>query len=136
MSIVRCELHGNIDTDFDAEHFIEGTEICTESAMTPEDIKKITPEGYGGDFEQTVQTSDIKKQPILLIGTVRSVDMYRRANFLNPNNSKRISRLEDAKGYREIGEVLAVGDWYRFNDILNLSRELEEYGFTIRSVQA
>lgn len=61
MSIVRCELHGNIDTDFDAEHFIEGTEICTESAMTPEDIKKVTPEGYGGDFEQTAQVTDMKQ---------------------------------------------------------------------------
>lgn len=78
----------------------------------------------------------MKNQPILLIGTVRAVDMYRRANFLNPNNSKRISKIEDARGYREIGEVLAVGDWYRFNDILNLSHELEQYGFTIRSVQA
>ena len=58
MSIVRCELHGNIDTDFDAEHFIEGTEICTESAMTPEDIKKITPPTYGGDWEITVQTNE------------------------------------------------------------------------------
>ena len=29
--------------------------------MTPEDIKKLTPEGYGGDFEQTVQTSTEEK---------------------------------------------------------------------------
>ena len=58
MSMVRCELHGNIDTDFDAEHFIEGTEICAESAMTPEDIKKVTPEGCGGDFEPTMQVAE------------------------------------------------------------------------------
>ena len=42
----------------DAEHFLEGTEICTESVMTPEDIKKVTPEGYGGDFEPTMQAGD------------------------------------------------------------------------------
>lgn len=28
MSIVHCDTHGNIDTDFDAEHFVEGTEEC------------------------------------------------------------------------------------------------------------
>lgn len=30
MSIVRCTDHGLIDTDFDAEHFIYGTEQCAE----------------------------------------------------------------------------------------------------------
>ena len=78
----------------------------------------------------------MKQQPILMIGTVRSVDMYRRANFLTPTNSKRVSSIQDALGYRDIGEVLAVGDWYRFNDIKELSRELEAHGYTIRSVQA
>ena len=58
MSIVRCEIHGNIDTDFDSEHFIDGTERCAESSMTPDDIKRITPEGYGGDFEPTMQVAE------------------------------------------------------------------------------
>lgn len=30
MSIVHCDIHGNIDTDFDSEHFIDGTEECGE----------------------------------------------------------------------------------------------------------
>lgn len=30
MSIVYCGIHGNIDTDFNAEHFIEGTLDCGE----------------------------------------------------------------------------------------------------------
>lgn len=31
MSVVYCSTHGNIDTDFEAEHFKEGTEECDES---------------------------------------------------------------------------------------------------------
>lgn len=124
-----------------------------EAGGTQEDINNYAHDvggacgaAYGGtcdhptcEFNENkseTMTNQASEQPILLIGTVRSVDMYRRANLLNPNNSKRISKIEDARGYRETGEVLAVGDWYRFNDILNLSRELEQYGFTIRSVQA
>lgn len=31
MSVVYCDLHGHIDTDFEAEHFIYGTEDCAET---------------------------------------------------------------------------------------------------------
>lgn len=39
MSVIHCDVHGNIDTDFYAEHFVEGTEQCAEYARTDEEFE-------------------------------------------------------------------------------------------------
>ena len=41
MSIVHCDTHGNIDTDFNAEHFKPGTEECAmaNTQKTVDDIE-------------------------------------------------------------------------------------------------
>ena len=70
MSVVHCDSHGDIDTDFDAEHFKYGTEECG-IYMTDLDviIDEIGQLGWAANGKQQIKD--------LMLELIDSVDLWK-----------------------------------------------------------